>query len=375
MASKILGFNGERRDPVSQRYSLGNGYRAYDPGTMRFRGPDSWSPFGAGGMNAYAYCAGDPVNRADPTGHISWQAGLGIGLGILGILGAFFTGGGSIAAAGSLSAALATTSTMPLLIGTSALLADVTGLVSAASEQCNPQASVALGWVSFASGMLSLGSALGTAGFRMLDEATAELRQRLGNIREFGLSGRGTSGETALTRSQSATNLNVVYRYDQRSPREIMHTGFQGTRTHFSIHPYAPYKQQTVFTGQTLEGASFYRRIQERHILQGRQLSFTLDPDKAFFLYKIDPAGRDYIDFSAEYAIKGERFTEQVTRQSHLLSLGHTQFWKMTYRDMDARMNKLFLPTREVHLQGPIAPDKITPVSPANLNYLDLALW
>ncbi len=27
------------------------------------------SPFGKGGMNAYAYCAGDPVNRSDPTGH------------------------------------------------------------------------------------------------------------------------------------------------------------------------------------------------------------------------------------------------------------------------------------------------------------------
>ncbi|WP_147458691.1 RHS repeat-associated core domain-containing protein, partial [Pseudomonas savastanoi] len=36
---------------------------------MRFNSPDSLSPFGKGGMNAYAYCAGDPVNRSDPTGH------------------------------------------------------------------------------------------------------------------------------------------------------------------------------------------------------------------------------------------------------------------------------------------------------------------
>ncbi|RMU75656.1 hypothetical protein ALP24_200133 [Pseudomonas syringae pv. aptata] len=36
---------------------------------MRFNSPDSMSPFGKGGMNAYAYCAGDPVNRSDPTGH------------------------------------------------------------------------------------------------------------------------------------------------------------------------------------------------------------------------------------------------------------------------------------------------------------------
>lgn len=36
---------------------------------MRFHSPDSWSPFGGGGLNAYMYCMGDPVNRVDPTGH------------------------------------------------------------------------------------------------------------------------------------------------------------------------------------------------------------------------------------------------------------------------------------------------------------------
>ncbi len=50
-------------------YLLGNGYRAFNPVLMRFNSPDSLSPFGKGGLNAYAYCAGDPVNRVDPTGH------------------------------------------------------------------------------------------------------------------------------------------------------------------------------------------------------------------------------------------------------------------------------------------------------------------
>ncbi|WP_404940878.1 RHS repeat-associated core domain-containing protein [Pseudomonas sp. GW101-3H06] len=67
----LLGFNGERLDPVTRRYLLGNGYRAYNPKLMRFNSPDSWSPFGKGGLNAYAYCDGCPVNRQDPTGH-SW---------------------------------------------------------------------------------------------------------------------------------------------------------------------------------------------------------------------------------------------------------------------------------------------------------------
>ena len=66
----LLGFNGERRDPLTGWYFLGNGYRAFNPVLMRFNSPDSWSPFGAGGLNTYAYCAGDPMNFADPTGHV-----------------------------------------------------------------------------------------------------------------------------------------------------------------------------------------------------------------------------------------------------------------------------------------------------------------
>ena len=65
----LLGFNGERPDPMSGHYLLGNGYRAFNPVLMRFNSPDNWSPFGSGGLNAYAYCMGDPMNRTDPTGH------------------------------------------------------------------------------------------------------------------------------------------------------------------------------------------------------------------------------------------------------------------------------------------------------------------
>jgi RHS repeat-associated protein len=67
----LLGFNGERPDPVTGHYLLGNGYRAFNPVLMRFNSPDSLSPFGEGGLNAYAYSVGDPVNRKDPTGHYS----------------------------------------------------------------------------------------------------------------------------------------------------------------------------------------------------------------------------------------------------------------------------------------------------------------
>ncbi|KIH84403.1 RHS repeat-associated core domain-containing protein [Pseudomonas batumici] len=65
----LLGFNGERTDPVTGHYLLGNGYRAFNAVLMRFNSPDSLSPFGKGGVNAYAYGEGDPINIVDPTGH------------------------------------------------------------------------------------------------------------------------------------------------------------------------------------------------------------------------------------------------------------------------------------------------------------------
>ncbi|RHZ70735.1 hypothetical protein CDV55_107687 [Aspergillus turcosus] len=106
--SPSIGFNGQWRDPVTGWYHLGNGYRVYNPVTMRFLTPDSWSPFTSGEINPYAYCSGDPVNRIDPSGHFgffknlfkkfSWKnlittvAGLAVSIGV-GIL----TGGASLA--------------------------------------------------------------------------------------------------------------------------------------------------------------------------------------------------------------------------------------------------------------------------------------
>ncbi|PHM25301.1 RHS repeat domain-containing protein [Xenorhabdus ehlersii] len=172
----IPAYNGERVDPVMGTYHLGNGYRAYNPVLMRFNAPDGCSPFGAGGLNAYAYCLGDPINRIDPTGHISLGSLFGIIGGVIGLVVglvvAIPTGGASLAGDTAIIAGL---------------VADVTGIASAATEDSNPRASATLGWISLGLGALSLGAGVlgGIAtGMRKVGEQLMESFSH-------GLSGRG----------------------------------------------------------------------------------------------------------------------------------------------------------------------------------------
>ncbi|PHM55298.1 putative Insecticidal toxin protein [Xenorhabdus sp. KK7.4] len=174
----LPGYNGERQDPAGGGYHLGNGYRTYNPVLMRFTAPDSLSPFGAGGLNPYAYCLGDPINRTDPSGHISVGSILGIALGLFGmaaeLAAAIPTGGASLTLSGAILAGVG-------------FLGAATGLASAVTEDSNPQASAVLGWISMGCGAASLGSlALGkmVRGMRqaslshMLTEETAEIAER-----------------------------------------------------------------------------------------------------------------------------------------------------------------------------------------------------
>jgi len=154
-ADGLPGFTGEREDPFRGYYLLGNGYRAYSPALGRFTCPDSLSPFGAGGFNPYAYCAGDPVNHTDPSGHFSWQSILGIVAGTLGLVFSLFTAGTSIAAAGGVMAAIGEVSGASLATVGLGIMADATGIVSGALEEISPKTSSVLGWMSAATGLMA----------------------------------------------------------------------------------------------------------------------------------------------------------------------------------------------------------------------------
>lgn len=105
----LLAFNAQLREANIGWYLLGNGYRAYNPRLMRFHSPDSWSPFGMGGLNAYMYCMGDPLNRSDKSGHAPLFPGLPLGLRkFVSRVDRFFFGGSSVTGANRSKAITAT---------------------------------------------------------------------------------------------------------------------------------------------------------------------------------------------------------------------------------------------------------------------------
>ena len=146
---------------MSGLYFLGNGYRAYSPTLMRFLRPDSLSPFGAGGVNPYVYCLGDPINRVDPTGHMSWQSIMGI---VLSVGGAIL----SIATMGAATPLSVIGMTLGVASGISGVASEIV-----LNEDPDSQAGDILGWVGLGLGAGSAGAGwfatqkIGTHGGRM----------------------------------------------------------------------------------------------------------------------------------------------------------------------------------------------------------------
>jgi len=236
-----FGYAGERRDTFTGWY-IPNGYRPYDPIIMGFLSPDSDSPFGQGGLNSYAYCAGDPVNRIDPTGHgwLTWlAAGIGIGLAVIGTIATFgaaapafaalATGGiGALTASGAMAVGVATMSAVSLGTG-------IASTVLEATDKDSKAASI-LGWV-------SLGTGLAEIGLTMAPKAASKLGLRLG--RSIGRAAQKTAkgpifsrpapiGPSHYKKSSIVTQLYEAKpgHADVRLHPNYLNTGYPAFETH-----------------------------------------------------------------------------------------------------------------------------------------------
>ncbi|MCC8382061.1 RHS repeat-associated core domain-containing protein, partial [Xenorhabdus sp. PB30.3] len=277
----LPGYNGERQDPAGGGYHLGNGYRTYNPVLMRFTAPDSLSPFGAGGLNPYAYCLGDPINRTDPSGHISVGSILGIALGLFGMaaeLAAVIpTGGASLTLSGAILAGVG-------------FLGAATGFASAVTEGSDPQTSAVLGWISMGLGAASLGSSvLGklARGMRqaslshMLTEETAEIAERPERI--------AVSGPPS-PRIEHVQLLGRVAQEDLSEERQS--AVYVSTSAYFAMAVRMGYVQEII----SPVGSNFHT------------LRLTLPAGNADFFYALDALGFDT--------------TREVSEMSNLVDVG-----------------------------------------------------
>lgn len=189
-------YKGEFLERKSGCYLLGAGtHRPYSPTLGIFLAPDVASPFGAGGLNGLCYCASDPINRTDPSGHF-WKwviAGIGLAIGAIATAATF--GAASIAVgavmAGGIKAltgagAAAISGFSLGVVGAGVEVAAVSAMAKGDDETAG-----ILGWVGLGLGVASALPAIAKSA-TALSSKLSRFGQRVGNIKYTGLSGKGS---------------------------------------------------------------------------------------------------------------------------------------------------------------------------------------
>ncbi|WP_426287297.1 RHS repeat-associated core domain-containing protein [Luteibacter sp. E-22] len=161
--SSDIAYAGELKERDVGWYLLGS-YRVYNPRLMRFHSPDAASPFGHGGLNAYAYVSGDPINRIDPSGE-GWLDWAIVGIGAIATAVGVVASMGTLApAAAALWAGAAVTFTQAAAVVSTGVgvLSVATGVASVAlNETGHESEGSVLGWMSLGYGIGS--AAVGAA--------------------------------------------------------------------------------------------------------------------------------------------------------------------------------------------------------------------
>lgn len=249
-----IGLNGELVDVLPlptpiHLYHLGNGSRTYQPNLSRFLSMDSYGPFSIAGINPYAYCSGDPINFKDPTGNLSTQAWIGIGLGVLGLtLSVITLGAGAFAASALISAGAAASSyaiaatSLSIASSTLGVVSASTGIASAALSDSDPETAATLSWVSFGFGIGSIVTGMGSY----------------------------TAGRMAYSGYSSALSVTIG-----ESPSRLMMGGLSVNSSRISGHGY-PFNAIAKFSGEHSVSGIQLGKIMSSQISGSKDITLTI---------------------------------------------------------------------------------------------------
>ncbi|QUM86839.1 RHS repeat-associated core domain-containing protein [Moritella sp. 28] len=221
-----IGFNGERIDPITKLYHLGQGYRVYNPALMRFNQADELSPFGDGGINPYAYCLGDPINFIDPTGRSADLWGI-----IGGVLGLIMCTLVTIASFGSLAGATApgfAGAVMGIVGGAAGMVSSTLAIGGASISDDNPHkknlgyASTAFGIASAVSFSASTINAFATTtraavGVAKSGASATKIAKSVGSSVKSGISAVAYTGDAVVSMLGAAEQANPDFNVSNKT--------------------------------------------------------------------------------------------------------------------------------------------------------------
>lgn len=169
-----------------------------------------------------------------------------------------------------------------------------------------------------------------------------------------------------------------VYRHDTRSPRLVNKVGFEGTIADDNV--IASFDNRTVFASERQKGTRLFAEMMNNNV--------HYKDYKHYFLYKISDKNVMNISFVDTYikspldylkSILPKVINENIDYYNEYMeknSFGLDKAVKHAAEDIDGRLRRAFVATREIHLKGPIKPVSITykGIKYPRLDYVDLAI-
>ena len=289
-----LGYAGTLREQDTGWYFLGD-YRIYNPVLMRFHSRDSLSPFGEGGLNGYAYCAGDPVNRIDPSGH-SWLDWLLPAAGLaLALVGTVASLGALAAPAAALTASYVTAVTTATLSVVS-LAADVASMTLLATG--NENAGRILGFVGMATGLASAAPSIASAaakGVKGLGTRVGSLQRRLQHAGGVPGGGRAFNPATLQHSALNVTNPKEAW----LATRSMNPSGAANNIMYSAAQRYSGVSRET-----SIEVRNFYRLNPTKAVLPQNNIPSTtvrsMDGNTVMPVFQNNP---DYVNEIRQIAV------------------------------------------------------------------------